>query len=150
MLDGASFCRLVVADIATLLGGGGESPVKLSAAAKASGYSRDHLRRMIREGKLRSYRRGRVHLVRLSDLPMRPGGAPPAGPSERALPPAAPAPDTSNGAVRVTVTEPAVDHPAGSANTNARALDVLAPSAYDPAADARQAMAAIRGRGGKG
>ena len=60
--------------------------VDLSTAATLSGFSRAHLRRLIREGKLATTADGA--LVRVSDLPRKPG-APPTG--------AAPPPWTSSG-----------------------------------------------------
>ncbi len=53
----------------------------ISEAAVESGYSEDHLRTLVRDGRVRAHRRngtGRI-LIRRSDLPRRPA---PAAPSE--------------------------------------------------------------------
>jgi hypothetical protein len=47
----------------------GEEHVGLEEAAVMSGYSRDSLRRLVREGRLRASRRGRRLLFLIADLP---------------------------------------------------------------------------------
>ncbi len=49
--------------------------LKLCEAARASGYSADHLRVLIRAGKLTDYGRPHAPRVRLEELPLKPGHA---------------------------------------------------------------------------
>lgn len=53
-----------------------EETLSLREAARASGYSEDHLGRLVREGKIPN--RGRPHrpLIRRADLPIKPGFLP--------------------------------------------------------------------------
>jgi hypothetical protein len=47
--------------------------MKLSEASRTSGYTADHLRVLIRAGKLADYGRPHAPLVRLDELPKKPG-----------------------------------------------------------------------------
>ncbi len=49
--------------------------LKLSGAARISGYSADHLRALIRAGKLADYGRPHAPRVRRDELPLKPGYA---------------------------------------------------------------------------
>lgn len=56
----------------------GDEWLSLNEASLRSGYSPEHLRRLVREGRLTSERRGRRRYVRSGDLPRKPltdGGA---------------------------------------------------------------------------
>jgi hypothetical protein len=50
--------------------------VKLSEASRACGYTSDHLRVLIRAGKLTDYGRPHAPRVRLDELPRKPGHQP--------------------------------------------------------------------------
>lgn len=59
--------------------------VKLSEASRACGYTPDHLRVLIRTGKLTDYGRPHAPRVRLDELPRKPGHHPGALPPARAI-----------------------------------------------------------------
>ncbi len=71
-VNGASLCEEVIADLERLREERDEKKLTLADAA-ALGYSREHLARLIRSGKLANA--GRKHSPRIlaADLPMRPG-----------------------------------------------------------------------------
>ena len=52
--------------------------LKLSQASRACGYTADHLRVLMKAGKLTDYGRRHAPRVRLDELPMKPGHATPA------------------------------------------------------------------------
>ena len=54
-----------------------ERLLKLSGASRACGYTADHLRVLIKAGKLTDYGRPHAPRVRLDELPMKPGHAAP-------------------------------------------------------------------------
>lgn len=57
--------------------------LKLSEASEACGYTADHLRVLIRAGKLTDYGRPHAPRVRLDELPVKPGHAtPPLAPAQ--------------------------------------------------------------------
>lgn len=72
-VDGASLCDEVIADLERLREERDGKKLTLSDAAALSGYSREHLARLIRSGKLANA--GRKHSPRIlaADLPTRPG-----------------------------------------------------------------------------
>lgn len=72
-VDGASLCDEVIADLERLRQERDGKALSLNDAAKLSGYSREHLARLIRSGKLANA--GRKHSPRIlaADLPKRPG-----------------------------------------------------------------------------
>jgi hypothetical protein len=59
--------------------------LKLAEAARTCGYSADHLRVLIRAGKLNDYGRPHAPRVRLDELPVKPGQAAPALTPTRAV-----------------------------------------------------------------
>jgi len=59
--------------------------MKLSEASRACGYTADHLRVLIRAGKLADYGRPHAPLVRLDELPRKPGYAGPALTQDRVV-----------------------------------------------------------------
>lgn len=59
--------------------------VKLCEASRACGYTADHLRVLIRAGKLADYGRPHAPRVRLDELPMKPGHAAPASNPSRTV-----------------------------------------------------------------
>ena|SRR5690349_17519420 len=72
-VDAATLCEDVVADLEALVQDDDERAVTLVEAAERSGYSADHLGRLIRLGKLRNVGRKNRPLLRVSELPVRPG-----------------------------------------------------------------------------
>lgn len=71
-VDGAKLCEDVLSDLDQLLAVRKGETVTLSQAADITGYSKDHLARLIRNGSI--WNAGRKHrpLLRVSDLPVRP------------------------------------------------------------------------------
>jgi hypothetical protein len=71
-VDGVSLCDEVIADLERLREERDTKKLTLSEAATLSGYSREHLARLIRSGKLANA--GRKHSPRVvaADLPRRP------------------------------------------------------------------------------
>jgi hypothetical protein len=66
----------VVGDLEEILHATQEELVNLTQASRLSGYSADHLGRLVREGKLRNYGRPNAPRVRPSDLPRKAGDLP--------------------------------------------------------------------------
>lgn len=72
-VDGASLCDEAIADLERLGQERDGKELTLSAAAAVSGYSREHLARLIRSGKLANAGRKHSPRIRSADLPIRPG-----------------------------------------------------------------------------
>lgn len=72
MVNAAAICTEVLHDLETLKATEDAAELDLDAAASASGYSTDHLRRLAREGRLPTHRRGRKLYFRSCDLPCKP------------------------------------------------------------------------------
>jgi hypothetical protein len=72
MVSAAAICTQIISDLEALRTTEASAELDLSAAAKASGYSADHLRRMVRQGRLPVVRRGRQLFFRAGDLPSKP------------------------------------------------------------------------------
>lgn len=66
-VSGEAICREILGDISRLKLA--EEVCTLSEASLRSGYSKDHLARMVREGKLTNYGRFRSPRLRVADLP---------------------------------------------------------------------------------
>src|SRR5881628_1783285 len=58
-VDGERFCREVLADFEAVISAEDDRLLSLADAADASGYCRDHLRRLYRQGVVPGERRGR-------------------------------------------------------------------------------------------
>jgi hypothetical protein len=71
-VDGATICEEVLEDLDALQRAEGEAVLKLADAAMVSGYSLDHLARLLRDGKLPNVGRKGAPRIRLTDLPKRP------------------------------------------------------------------------------
>jgi hypothetical protein len=71
-VDGAALAGEVVADLEKIAEGDGGEELTLTAASTLSGYSTDHLSRLIRDGSLPNAGRKGVPRIRRADLPMRP------------------------------------------------------------------------------
>src|SRR5207249_1178396 len=72
LVDGERFCREVLADFDATIRAEDDRLLSLAEAADASGYGRDHLRRLHRQGSLPGERRGRRIFFRSADLPRKP------------------------------------------------------------------------------
>jgi hypothetical protein len=68
-VDGASLVGQFLRDLDDLAGG--ELPVSLSAASERTGYSADHLGRLIRSGRLTDYGRKHAPRVKVSECPQK-------------------------------------------------------------------------------
>ena len=53
--------------------------LNLTQAAASSGYSRQYLARLVRQGRLADHGRPRAPRLKMADLPIKPGHLPPAG-----------------------------------------------------------------------
>ena len=71
-VDGERFCREVLADFDAVISAEDDRLLSLADAAEASGYCRDHLRRLYRQGVVSGERRGRRIFFRSADLPRKP------------------------------------------------------------------------------
>ncbi len=72
MVSGADLCLEILADFEVLTAAEDAAELTLDEAAKRSGYSRDHLRRLHRLGKVPARRHGRRLQFRIADLPRKP------------------------------------------------------------------------------
>ena len=69
MVDGAELCDALLADLEASFVATSDEPLSLQEAAAESGYSADHLGRLIREGKLANVGRTHAPKIRRGDLP---------------------------------------------------------------------------------
>lgn len=76
LVPAGPLCRALLDDLAQLGKEEAEAALSLREAAEFSGYSKDHLSRLVKQGKLRTLRppgsRGRYAFQR-ADLPQKPG-----------------------------------------------------------------------------
>jgi hypothetical protein len=75
MVSASMLCRAILDDLELVPAGSEEAMLSIAQASAYSGYSRDHLARLVRQGKLRTLRqpgsRGRYRF-RQGDLPQKP------------------------------------------------------------------------------
>src|SRR5205085_1614633 len=71
-VSGAKLCDQLLADLERLWTEEDSTELTLMEAARASGYSADHLRRLVRLGRLPASHRGRRLFFRSADLPRKP------------------------------------------------------------------------------
>lgn len=76
MVNGAGLLSEVLADFKALMAGEGEAVLSLPQAAARSGYSADHLGRLVREGRVPNAGRKGAPRVRVADLPRKPACLP--------------------------------------------------------------------------
>ena len=79
LVDGGRLCEEVLADLRRLDAAGDEAVLTLSQAALCSGYSREHLGRMLRQGKIPNAGRLNAPKIRLRDMPLKAGYLPQGG-----------------------------------------------------------------------
>jgi hypothetical protein len=72
MVDGAALASEIVAELEGIAEGDGGDELTLAAAAALSGYSTDHLARLVRQGTLPNAGRRGAPRIRRADLPIRP------------------------------------------------------------------------------
>lgn len=73
-VNGSALAAEVIADLERIAASNGDDELTLSDASALSGYSSDHLSRLIREGKLENLGRKGAPRIRRADLPIRPKG----------------------------------------------------------------------------
>ena len=71
-VDAAAMCQQFIADLQSLEADDGSDWVSIAEAATFSGYSKQHIRRLIQSGQLAAQREGKERRVRLHDLPRKP------------------------------------------------------------------------------
>ena len=76
-VDGAILCREVLHDLSGVCTAGDNQTLTLTEAASCSGYSREHLGRLMRAGKIPNAGRPNAPRIRASDLPRKAGHLPP-------------------------------------------------------------------------
>ncbi len=79
-VNGAKLCGEVLADFEAVATAEDEALLILPEAASRSGYSAEHLGRMIREGRIPNAGRKGAPRIRTADLPRKPPALVPAGP----------------------------------------------------------------------
>ena len=80
LVNGAALCEELLQDVVKLLGNENERLLSLGEAARASGYSADHLGRLIRNGTIPNAGRPNAPRVRYGDLPRKPSQVAKRGP----------------------------------------------------------------------
>lgn len=74
LVPGADLVDEILTDLRAVMASEQESLLTLEEAAERSGYSRDHLGRLVREGKLPNAGRRGSPRIRVGDLPRKPPG----------------------------------------------------------------------------
>lgn len=72
LVDGAALLTEVLADFVAVTRGDADDTLNLQEAARESGYSADHLGRLLRDGKLPNAGRANAPRIRRRDLPRKP------------------------------------------------------------------------------
>ena len=75
--EAATAWETAAAELEAALSGEEEELLDLQAASTVSGYSADHLGRLVRQGRIPNAGRRNAPKIRLSDLPRKPGHLPP-------------------------------------------------------------------------
>lgn len=76
-VDGARLCAEILADLERLASADDEDLLSLEEAAARSGYSADHLGRLVRQGRIPNAGRPHAPRIRAKDLPRKAGALPP-------------------------------------------------------------------------
>jgi len=77
-VNGAALLEEVLTDFASVSRGDGDETLNLQQASQESGYSADHLGRLVREGKIPNAGRPNAPRIRRADLPRKASGLRPA------------------------------------------------------------------------
>jgi hypothetical protein len=72
-VDGAKLIEEILSELEPVVNGAGTDTHTIAQAAKRSGYSEDHIRRLITTGKLRNVGKPGAPRVLASELPRKPG-----------------------------------------------------------------------------
>ena len=70
-VKGAPLAEEIIADLEAIAAGTNSEELTVTQAAEATGYTADHIGRLVREGKLTNYGRKGAPRVRRSELPKR-------------------------------------------------------------------------------
>src|SRR5689334_2002176 len=73
LVDGAKLCDELLRDLEALRRASGGELLSLTDAAERSGYSREHLGRLVRAGRIPNAGRPNAPKIRIVDLPRKPG-----------------------------------------------------------------------------
>ena len=73
VVSGTKVCEEIVADFEAVMNSRDEAVLNTNEAAAMSGYRREHLLRLYRQGTLPGHRKGRNVFFRAGDLPKKPG-----------------------------------------------------------------------------
>ena len=71
-VDGAKLIEEILVELEPVVNGAGTEPLTIAEAAARSGYSEDHIGRLIRKGTLRNVGKERAPRVLAGDLPRKP------------------------------------------------------------------------------
>lgn len=72
LVNGADLCTELLADVETVLALDNDTPLSLPQAAAISGYSSEHLGRLVRSGSIPNAGRPNAPRIRKGDLPRKP------------------------------------------------------------------------------
>jgi hypothetical protein len=77
LVDAGTLCHMILKDLTAITVQELEQSVNLTVGARRSGYSREHLGRLVRAGKIPNAGRTYAPRIRLRDLPLKAGYLPP-------------------------------------------------------------------------
>lgn len=80
LVNGAALLTDILADFKSVISGQADEILTLAQAALESGYTRDHLRLLIRQNRIPNAGRRRAPRIRRRDVPRKPGSRTPPGP----------------------------------------------------------------------
>jgi hypothetical protein len=80
MVNGAGLCSEILTDFRAVMASQGEFVLSLPEAAARSGYTAEHLGRMVRDGRISNAGRRGAPRIRAADLPRKPPALVPSGP----------------------------------------------------------------------
>jgi hypothetical protein len=86
LVNGAALCRAILHDFASAQATEADRVASLAVAASESGYSVEHLGRMVRQGRILNAGRPGAPRIRVGDLPRKPTRKLPQGPRSDDLP----------------------------------------------------------------
>jgi hypothetical protein len=76
LLNAAKLCEEIISDFDDVLTSHDEAVLNTNEAAAMTGYSRERLLGLYRQGKLRGHKKGKNVFYRAGDLPRKPNGGP--------------------------------------------------------------------------